>query len=70
MEFNRKSTLTGKLDEHGRRRNNIWTCDVAIVVIAPPTPTKTTPTSLIPLTKLSYTMPLITQQDFEAKQLQ
>jgi hypothetical protein len=47
MEFNQKSTLSGKLDKHGRRRNNIWTCDVAVVVIAPPTPT-----SLIPLTKL------------------
>jgi len=62
MEFNQKSTLSGKLDEHGKRRNNIWTCDVAIVVIAPPTLTKTTPTSLMPLTKLPYTMPSIAQQ--------
>jgi hypothetical protein len=60
--------LSGKLGKHGRRRNNIWTCDVA-VVIAPPTPIKITPTSFMPLTKLPYTMPSIAQQEFEAKQL-
>jgi hypothetical protein len=63
MELNQKSTLSGKLDEHGRRGNNIWTCDVAIVVIAPPT-------SLMPLAKLPYTMLSVAQQEFEAKQLQ
>jgi len=61
--------LSGKLGKHGRRRNNIWTCDVAVVVIAPPTPIKITPTSFMPLTKLPYTMPSIAQQEFEAKQL-
>jgi hypothetical protein len=69
MELNQKSTLSGKLDEHGRRRNNIWTCDVA-VVIATPTPTETRPTSLMPLAKLPYTMLSVAQQEFEAKQLQ
>jgi hypothetical protein len=70
MELNQKSNLSGKLDEHGRRRNNIWTCDVAVVVIAPPTPTETRPTSLMPLAKLPYIMLSVAQQEFEAKQLQ